>query len=1161
MDGRVFLFAANPDHWDVREQLKKVRPGHIEEWAANQHRAKMRTGDIVLLWSFMGAAKVDSGIYAVGRIVAPPRKHATNHGKHAVWWVVTEVLGSPIHKDAITSARGLEKSVFTKPMQGTNFLLSGAESKALFSAFPQLSKVADVDATKLAVTSLIETLGLREKSKSIMAVRGNQTWLAIRRYRVAQIRKIFEKGRVEWQTFHRGVWRLGGINVEGRFIVPLDNRNLPFETIDRLLADGTLDCGGNTLWAAATGILAPNSTPDERDAAVEKLRKILISDVPPIEKYHALKGISGLGPSVSSGFMAIFHPESWALRTAPTIAVLDRLHLDSTELGFLKSSNELLHQLGLSDFLELDMVLYALPSLLKAPTQYWWANLGKNHEDLLANSRLVSADDEDGTPSDLLRVNPDDVIYGYWNQAVRAKLIALTSAAPVASTDDESSSKYEVRVRFEETDVLPIDSIMRDGPAFDKSGNPLPGYIFPLRNALVVKQQIIAESESKFIKVAPWMQAEFWPKCLEERGMVVGWAEIGDLKQYQSVDDLRVAMSREYSQTENNEVPFYRFSEDLWTYRNLKPGDVIVANKGKSQVLGVGVVQAPGYQFREELDPAPNFVPVEWDVSYAKKIPRQDAWQQTIVRDISPELRKLILEPLAESTTPEASSNAQAFILHGPPGTGKTFVTRRRAVDLVIKTPIASTELNTVFSDLSASGRIRFITFHQSFGYEEFVEGIRPATNENDQSVSFEVQPGVFARLALHAAAAGVKKIEAVPTFESLWSTLLDEIQTETVENGHYWIDAPGGRRYLAESTPTGNIKGRQWREVDGLVEPTGAFLAANKSYARALWARRDDLGDNYSYSLVSRIVAEERGTGGGCHGNMLWWAIQKLLHLADAAVPGPASLAERLEIAQDLLEGHSAEGEFDFDGADQYVLIIDEINRGNISKILGELITLLEPSKRLTKDDELVVRLPYSGRAFGVPPNLHVIGTMNTADRSIALLDVALRRRFKFEEIMPDAGVLRAVLPGRVEDHVDQPDEFVDLVVSVFEKINKRVQFLYDRDHMIGHAYYLQATDHAAFRDVLVKSVIPLLQEYFYGSWDLVCTALGCPYYEDGKARRSSTAYAHALVEFSKSPQMEVLGFDHDDFEDKLEFFINPMFLKDEATPEDLEAFFKGIL
>jgi 5-methylcytosine-specific restriction endonuclease McrBC GTP-binding regulatory subunit McrB len=272
-------------------------------------------------------------------------------------------------------------------------------------------------------------------------------------------------------------------------------------------------------------------------------------------------------------------------------------------------------------------------------------------------------------------------------------------------------------------------------------------------------------------------------------------------------------------------------------------------------------------------------------------------------------------------------------------------------------------------------------------------------------------------------------------------------------------------------------------------------------------------------------------------------------------------SESECLEVAQDILDGQELDASLNFDGSDQFVLIIDEINRGNISKILGELITLLEPSKRLTKDDELIVRLPYSGRAFGVPPNLHVIGTMNTADRSIALLDVALRRRFMFEEIMPNSDVLRAVLASRVEDHVDQPDEFVDLVVSVFEKINKRVQFLYDRDHMIGHAYYLQATDHTAFRDVLIKSVIPLLQEYFYGSWDLVCTALGCPYYEDGKARRSTTGYAYALVKAESSSQAAVLGFDHDDFEDKLEFLINPMFLKDEATPEDLEAFFKGIL
>ena len=158
------------------------------------------------------------------------------------------------------------------------------------------------------------------------------------------------------------------------------------------------------------------------------------------------------------------------------------------------------------------------------------------------------------------------------------------------------------------------------------------------------------------------------------------------------------------------------------------------------------------------------------------------------------------------------------------------------------------------------------------------------------------------------------------------------------------------------------------------------------------------------------------------------------------------------------------------------------------MSKILGELITLLEPDKRLTGKNELKLPLSYSPQhRFAVPPNLHVLGTMNTADRSIALMDVALRRRFTFEELMPDAGVIRTALQERVPEK-----PFIDLVVALFETLNDRIRFLYDRDHQLGHSYFMDVTNLDSLRQVFVDRVIPLLQEYFYGAWDKICTVLG---------------------------------------------------------------------
>ena len=448
-------------------------------------------------------------------------------------------------------------------------------------------------------------------------------------------------------------------------------------------------------------------------------------------------------------------------------------------------------------------------------------------------------------------------------------------------------------------------------------------------------ETIMRTDRPTFWKIAPGENGFLWDQCREQGCILIGWPKIGDVRSYPDKEALAVA-NAEFNHKKTATTIQWRFAY------NMKPGDIVVANKGNSQAIGVGVITSDYLPPSSPGNPStnrdyPNARRVDWRITNPVTLPRaffgqiprtlqwifSSRWQairaayleqypgddalrealdalETHVVTETEETPSLLPAPEAVKPLLQMAERTRNILLYGPPGTGKTW--------LVTQFAKAFTEPN----------KVEMVTFHQSFAYEEFVEGIKPRNDEKGQ-IFYRVEPGVFK-------------------------------------------------------------------------------------------------------SICQRALADPDG---------------------------------------------------------KYLLVIDEINRANIAKVLGELITLIEDDKRLGGDNTLQVRLPYSGDVFGVPKNLTILGTMNTADRSIALLDLALRRRFTFVEMPPDPTLLSADVAG------------VNLQ-NLLARLNRRIAALLDPDHQIGHSYLMGIETEADLHFAWHHRVLPLLQEYFHHDGERMQAVVG---------------------------------------------------------------------
>ncbi len=644
-----------------------------------------------------------------------------------------------------------------------------------------------------------------------------------------------------------------------------------------------------------------------------------------------------------------------------------------------------------------------------------------------------------------------------------------------------------------------------------------------------------ATKSARYWKVAPGWNAVHWDTIWVPQGIAsVNYTELTEyyFERLQNAPDLE-SFRQEMQKIANENLtnPDYDYlrkpgafqiqSEMLWNFTHeVRVGDYIVANKGMKKILGIGIVKSP-VKINTQLE-QPFYRDVGWIITgdeVNKPASAKGNWQKTIIelsKDDFETIYQLMSNGVREVINPHFErlesllKRKNQIILYGPPGTGKTWAVK----EFVQQHNTTTVKKKNILEDT------------QFFWLTINPEKWDPENLWNEET---ELWPGKYRSAFEEIQQDDIIFVYAGKKYHKVYA-IAQCVRKEPGTDGYPKVSIRGIKRVegpdwqtiktdalLSDAAPIRvNLRGTlfplDYNEALQLL----SLAHVNPDELHLTFTEEDETIKPYEFVTFHQSFSYEEFIEGlrpvNTDEGQIQYVIQEGIfkRLCREAFN---ALMQKAGIQKDWYEkgkmptlhpDEEQEARKHIDAVPFY-LMIDEINRGDISRIFGELITLLEADKRLFAKNQMVTTLPYSKTSFGIPPNLYILGTMNTADKSIALIDVALRRRFGFIELMPDYGALKQNLTSEDADL----QEIYSLSIDLLSYINQQITTLYDRDHQIGHSYLMrmseatnvdEATESLAF--TWYHEILPLLQEYFYDAPAKLEKILGKEFVEvDGRS------------------------------------------------------------